>query len=61
MKLSYRGTSYQPEMPSVEMSESQTIGLYRGTPIKVGALAHSDRSSSNMALHYRGVSYIRSV
>ncbi|AOY81010.1 MULTISPECIES: DUF4278 domain-containing protein [Moorena] len=59
MKLSYRGVSYQSEPSTLEVSEGEIGGTYRGHSWKVHRIKHNPWRKSPANMTYRGVTYKR--
>lgn len=58
MKLSYRGANYQAESTTLEMTEGEIGGLYRGQPWKVQPQKQNRRRFfAPHDLMYRGIPY----
>jgi len=57
MKLSYRGISYDDNSTFAEMTESQTIGHYRGHAFNFAYPKHIPVPQPVLTLKYRGVAY----
>jgi Domain of unknown function (DUF4278) len=60
MQLSYRGNNYTAYMSSTETTETETIGLYRGNPVKLASSASMTGSMTGhraAKLSYRGIQY----
>ena len=54
MSLIYRGVKYEPTQNSVEMSESEVIGRYRGAALKLRIPKHAPTQRRVQGLKYRG-------
>ena len=54
MSLIYRGVKYEPTQNSVEMSEGQVIGRYRGVEFKRRIPKHLPMKHQAYGLKYRG-------
>lgn len=61
MKYSYRGVEYTPVSPSVEVTETEIIGHYRGTPCRRRQYATTDLHQPTHVMTYRGVEYGQGV
>lgn len=57
MKLTYRGVEYDHNPPSLEMSESEILGTYRGRSYRFSYVRHIPFPQPVADLKYRGVSY----
>lgn len=57
MRLTYRGVEYDHNPPSLEMSESEILGHYRGRSYSVPYVRHIPVPQPVSDLTYRGVSY----
>lgn len=57
MKLSYRGASYEYNQPTLEMSEGEILGRYRGAAWRCQTLKEMPISQPSPTLKYRGVAY----
>ncbi|HEY9763334.1 MAG TPA: DUF4278 domain-containing protein [Trichocoleus sp.] len=57
MKLTYRGVEYDHNPPSLEMSESEILGKYRGRSHRFSYVRHIPFPQPVADLQYRGVSY----
>jgi hypothetical protein len=57
MKLSYRGSNYEPQHEKVETFEGEVGGHYRGLPWRVHRHKQQARHNSQHKLTYRGVPY----
>jgi hypothetical protein len=57
MKLSYRGVNYEHTKPTLEVTEGEILGKYRGTGWRCHTLKEVPVLQPNMALTYRGVNY----
>ncbi len=57
MKLSYRGVNYEYSAPSLEVTEGEILGKYRGVGWHCHTLKEIPVPQSNTALTYRGVNY----
>jgi hypothetical protein len=58
MKLSYRGANYEMTVSSIETTESETIGKYRGVAVRFSAPVGTPTPQSAMRLNYRGAAYL---
>jgi Domain of unknown function (DUF4278) len=57
MKLTYRGVSYEYNPPTVEVSESNTVGKYRGLDVRFRNPQKAMVLASNLDMKYRGAAY----
>lgn len=57
MKLSYRGVSYDYIPPTVETTQSEVVGKYRGLDWRFCAVKKAPVQQTNLDLKYRGVAY----
>ena len=57
MKLSYRGVSYEHSSPTLEVTEGEILGKYRGASWRCHTLKETPIPQPNVALKYRGVGY----
>ncbi|MBE9157983.1 DUF4278 domain-containing protein [Nodosilinea sp. LEGE 06152] len=57
MKLCYRGVEYDYNPPSLEVSESELTGQYRGRPLKFSYVSHLPVTQPIGNYTYRGVAY----
>jgi hypothetical protein len=59
MRLSYRGTRYETELPTFEMLEGDVVGKYRGQNLKLQYPypKHIPVPQTPLDLKYRGVAY----
>jgi hypothetical protein len=57
MKLTYRGTSYDYNPPTVEFSNSDTVGKYRGLDVRFRNPVKTPVLQPTLDLMYRGVAY----
>lgn len=57
IKLTYRGVSYDYELPTLDMVESSVGGRYRGYPWRLRYPRHIPASEPIYSLQYRGVHY----
>lgn len=58
MTLRYRGVDYTPSAPSIETTETEVLGLYRGTPWRRCQVINPVPAPSCVEhLKYRGVAY----
>lgn len=57
MKLTYRGTSYDYNPPTVKFSSSNTVGKYRGLDVRFRNPQKALVLPSTLPLKYRGVAY----
>jgi hypothetical protein len=57
MKLSYRGVSYEDQPSTLEVSEGEIGGKYRGQTWKIHRPKQSLRRSASKELIYRGITY----
>lgn len=58
MRLSYRGAQYESNQPSLEVTESEILGKYRGANWRCQTLQEVPVPQSVTTLKYRGVAYI---
>ena len=59
MKLTYRGIAYEPSFPTVETTQTERIGLYRGSTVAIRQVTAKQRRSAPAHLKYRGAEYTR--
>lgn len=60
MKLFYRGVSYEAEPETLEVTEGEIGGTYRGHSWRVHHPTRQPHTNGRpVALHYRGVAYRR--
>lgn len=57
MRLSYRGAQYESNQPTLEVTEGEILGKYRGVSWRCRTLQEAPIPSSDVALKYRGVAY----
>jgi hypothetical protein len=57
MKLCYRGVCYDYNPPTVETTESEFVGKYRGLDWRFHAVKKAPVQPTNVELQYRGVAY----
>ncbi|KGF72912.1 hypothetical protein DO97_04230 [Neosynechococcus sphagnicola sy1] len=57
MKLMYRGVAYEYTHPTLEITEGEIAGKYRGQPWQRHYLKHIPVPQPTMNLMYRGVAY----
>ncbi|HEY9738524.1 MAG TPA: DUF4278 domain-containing protein [Trichocoleus sp.] len=57
MRLTYRGVEYDHNPPSLEVSESEILGHYRGRPQRFSYVRHIPFPQPVAELKYRGSSY----
>lgn len=57
MRLTYRGVDYDHNPPSLEMSESEITGCYRGRSYQFSYVRHVPFPQPVAELTYRGVAY----
>jgi Domain of unknown function (DUF4278) len=57
MRLTYRGVDYDYNPPSLEMSESEITGRYRGRSYQFSYVRHVPFPQPVAELTYRGVAY----
>lgn len=57
MRLTYRGVEYDHNPPSLEVSESEILGHYRGRPQRFSYVRHVPFPQPVADLKYRGVAY----
>ncbi|NEO98836.1 MAG: DUF4278 domain-containing protein [Symploca sp. SIO2E9] len=58
MKFTYRGISYESNLPTLEMIESKIIGKYRSVDFKIRRLKPILVPHSTLRLKYRGVTHL---
>jgi len=56
MNLSYRGISYQPASPAVDVTETEHNGVFLGNRFKLHQCTAAQRSAGT-TMKYRGASY----
>lgn len=61
MQYSYRGVEYNHVPPSLEVTETEIIGHYRGTPSRRRQYATTNLHQPTHAMTYRGVEYGQGV
>lgn len=61
MKLTYRGIPYEYEPPTLEMTEGQEMGKYRGQAWTMRYPKHMNVPQPAMQLKYRGIAYETTV
>ena len=59
MKLTYRGTSYESDIPKIDVTEGEVAGKYRGQSWKYHYPRHIPVPGPPRQLKYRGVSLIK--
>jgi hypothetical protein len=59
MKLSYRGASYDANLPKVEADGVEVIGTYRGAPVTRKHFHVETGHHNRVQMTYRGVKYTR--
>lgn len=59
MKLSYRGSSYEVNLQSIEMIESDISARYRGLPYQVRRPVDSLAVESTAQYRFRGIPYTK--
>lgn len=57
MKLSYRGVSYEQDAPTIEVTEGEIVGKYRGQDCQVRYPRHIPVPGTVTNLKYRGTAY----
>jgi hypothetical protein len=57
MQLTYRGVKYDYNPPTLEVTESDIIGKYRGQPVHYSYVRHVPCPQVEAQLVYRGVAY----
>lgn len=57
MEFSYRGVKYEKDLPSLEMTEGEIGGMYRGQACNYKYPRHIPVPQATPHLKYRGVSY----
>lgn len=57
MRLTYRGVEYDHNPPSLEVSESEILGHYRGRPQRFSYVRHIPFPQPAADLRYRGAAY----
>lgn len=57
MKLGYRGVAYEYEPPTIDMTEGEIGGKYRGQPWRCSYPRHIPVPQPTLDLKYRGVAY----
>lgn len=57
MKLSYRGANYEYNQPSLEVTEGEILGHYRGVNWRCHTLREMPIPQPGQPLHYRGMAY----
>lgn len=57
MEFSYRGAKYEKDLPTLEMTEGEMGGMYRGQAWNYRYPRHIPVPHSTPQLKYRGVSY----
>ncbi|MEO0455696.1 MAG: DUF4278 domain-containing protein [Cyanobacteria bacterium P01_A01_bin.114] len=57
MKLTYRGVEHDHNPPTLEVTESNILGQYRGRPYHVNYVRHVPFPQPVAELQYRGVAY----
>ncbi|MEB3212589.1 MAG: DUF4278 domain-containing protein [Leptolyngbyaceae bacterium] len=58
MQLRFLGTAYTASTPSIETSELNVSGIYRGHSVAFNS-AHPKEMNAAVALRYRGQAYLR--
>ena len=61
MKLSYRGANYEAKMPHLETDADESIGVYRGAPLKRKHFKQLPHGHNRVEFTYRGVHYSHDV
>jgi len=56
MKMSYRGTHYDAQLPNLESDGVETIGIYRGVPVTRRHFT-VNTPQRRRTMVYRGVKY----
>ncbi len=59
MKLTYRGTSYESDIPNIDVTEGEIGGKYRGQNWKYNYPRHIPISGPPQHLKYRGVAFTK--
>lgn len=59
MKLFYRGVSYEVESSTIEVTEGEIGGMYRGQAWRTHTPKESHRIVAPVELTYRGAAYKR--
>ncbi len=57
MKLTYRGVAYEPNFSTLETTQTERMGVYRGSAVVIKQAAAKQRRSVPAHLKYRGVGY----
>lgn len=57
MKLSYRGASYEYNPPTLEVTEGEVMGRYRGAAWRCHTVKEMPYAQPRLDLSYRGVPY----
>jgi hypothetical protein len=57
MKLCYRGTCYDYTPATVEITQREFVGKYRGLDWRFSAVKKAPVQQTNVELKYRGVAY----
>jgi len=57
MKLSYRGIQHESTQPTLEITEGEILGKYRGATWRCHTMEAMSIPRPNTALKYRGVAY----
>jgi hypothetical protein len=58
MKLSYRGVTYEYNQPTLEVTEGEILGHYRGVHWRCRTVIDVPASPASHVLKYRGVEYL---
>jgi hypothetical protein len=61
MKLFYRGTPYEAQLPRLEADGVEAIGTYRGAPATRKHFHRTSPTQHRVEMTYRGVKYSQSV
>jgi hypothetical protein len=57
MQLSYRGVKYERPVPTLEVTDREIAGTYRGAPWRHQVVRAISAPQPNYTLRYRGVTY----
>ncbi|GAB4295903.1 MAG: DUF4278 domain-containing protein [Oscillatoriaceae cyanobacterium] len=57
MQLRYRGISYESTPPSVEITQTEAVGKYRGLDWRFYGIKKAPVQQATLDLKYRGVAY----
>ncbi|WP_081599519.1 DUF4278 domain-containing protein [Prochlorothrix hollandica] len=55
MHMTYRGVSYEPNAPHIELKEEQVVGHYRGRELHFRTLLNNPVLQPAFHLVYRGI------